>query len=379
MDRDIVKYKIRHRKEKLRKLLEHDQHLAERLKRVRNFSAKVRVSEYHLTNACNIRCQGCWFFEFDFDKNTKENTSMESLKQLLLSERRRGINTALIIGGEPTLFPRRIDEFIQQMSYVTISTNGLKALPYEGFEDVTIAVSLFSGGKQDDELRAIKPNGKRFSGLFDTALSNYKNDSRTIFIYAVTEESVPYIEETVKKIRDNGNLVNFNYYCSYDKPENLLKPASQQLLDKLLEVQSNYPETVLSHPYYLKTMVTGQSHWGEFGYAVCPSISVDHPDNQVRISNGNSYLPRFNTYAADYESLNLCCTSGQCTGCRDSQAVLSWLLVNFEEFLTSKELLKTWVEIAELYWRQFYWSPYHYTKKGLRDTQYANAMGKLSG
>ena len=29
------------------------------------------MTEYHLTNACNIRCQGCWFFEFGHDKKTR--------------------------------------------------------------------------------------------------------------------------------------------------------------------------------------------------------------------------------------------------------------------------------------------------------------------
>lgn len=376
MDKDVIKHKLRKRKDKIKKLLENDTHLAGRLKKVRNFSAKVRVSEYHLTNACNIRCKGCWFFEFDFDKNTKENNSIESLQDLLKNENRRGINTALVIGGEPTLFPDRIQAFVQRMQYVSISTNGLKPLSFDGFEDVAVAISLFSGGQHDDELRAIKPNGKRFGGLFDTALSNYKNDPRAIFIYAVTEESIPYIQKTVQKIRDNGNLVNFNYYCSYDEPEKLLKPSSQKLLDTLLKVQSRYPETVLSHPYYLKTMVTGKSHWGAFGRDVCPSISVDHPDNNERIHNGNPLLPRFNTYAADYKTINLCCTSGQCNGCRDSQAILSWLLVNFEKFLVSKELLETWVEIAEDYWRQFYWSPYHYTKAEFRNNQGVNLVVK---
>ena len=69
--------------------------------------------------------------------------------------------------------------------------------------------------------------------------------------------------------------------------------------------------------------------------------------------NGNPVLPGFAAYAADAKTLNFCCTSGHCESCRDSQAVYSWLLVSLPHFLDSKERLRTWVDVAEGYWRQF--------------------------
>ena len=56
--------------------------------------------------------------------------------------------------------------------------------------------------------------------------------------------------------------------------------------------------------------------------------------------------------------IHFCCTSGHCEGCRDSQAVQTWLLVSVRHFLESRQGLQTWVELAENYWRQFVWSPY---------------------
>src|SRR2546426_7818728 len=49
-----------------------DEALLARFHAVRAFSRTIRSSEYHVTNACNIRCRGCWFFTFDFDKQTKD-------------------------------------------------------------------------------------------------------------------------------------------------------------------------------------------------------------------------------------------------------------------------------------------------------------------
>jgi hypothetical protein len=70
-------------------------------------------------------------------------------------------------------------------------------------------------------------------------------------------------------------------------------------------------------------------------------------------------LPGFNTFAADTKTVQFCCTSGHCDGCRDSQAVFSWLLVSLPHFLESRQRLESWLDVAESYWSQFVWTPYH--------------------
>lgn len=358
MDRNARRQAIAHQRARIEALLADDDHLAERFRFARKWSSSVRVSEYHVTNACNIRCKGCWFFEYGHDKMSRDETSLNSLEAFVKKETERKINCALLIGGEPTLFPERIAVFVKWMKYVTISTNGITELPRAGFENVNVAITLFGGGSLDDQLRGIKPSGKRFSGLLETALNNYRNDGRAIFIYAVTPAGLRYVEETVKRIADNGNKVNFNYYSEYGTSNPLGNRAETALLEECLRVKEKYPQTVVAHPYYIETLITGRSHWGEFGYEVCPSLSIDHPAHERRVENGNPVLPFFNTYSADLQTLQFCCTSGHCDGCRDSQAVSSWLLVNLEHFLESQDKLRLWVELAESYWNQFCWSPY---------------------
>src|SRR5205807_7759799 len=153
-----------------------DDALLQRFRAVRSFSRSVRASEYHITNACNLRCRGCWFFTFEFDRETKDQTDLARLKLFIERERGRHINAALLIGGEPTLVPDRVMAFAEGMEYVTISTNGVRPLPRDGFERVSVAITLFGGGALDDELRAIKPNGRTFTGLFNTALGHYRDD-----------------------------------------------------------------------------------------------------------------------------------------------------------------------------------------------------------
>jgi len=195
-------------------------------------------------------------------------------------------HAALLIGGEPTLVPDRIMAFVEGMEYITISTNGFRPLPRDGFERVSVAITLFGGGPLDDQLRAIKPNWGTFTGLFDTALGHYRDDPRAMFVYAITSRGVEHIEPTVRRIRDNGNRVTFNYYSEYHTDDPLRGADEQRLLDEALRVGDAYPDTVLSHPYYLRALISGQNEFGRFGYNVCPSMSWDHPAHATRRANG---------------------------------------------------------------------------------------------
>jgi hypothetical protein len=339
-------------------LLDGDVGYLERYHKVKSLARRVRSTEYLLTNACNIRCEGCWFFKHDFDKTTNELKSVDGVREFARRERARGITYSIIIGGEPTLIQDRVAAFVEVMDFVTISTNGLKKMPREGFEKVAVQISLFGGGKLDDELRAIKPGNVRFTGLFDQALRNYEGDPRACFVYAITDDGIDYIVDTVRRIHENGNRVSFNFYSKHNQTEPLWMLNAPRLLAEALRAKELYPTTVLSHPYFIRTIITGDSHWGRFSYETCPSISVDHPDHAARRANGNPTLPLFNAYAADCKTVNFCCTSGHCDDCRDSQAVLSWLIVNFDRFRESGVLLKSWIEISESYWKQFIWAPY---------------------
>src|SRR2546425_11210997 len=126
-----------------------DEALLQRFRAVRAFSRRVRASEYHITNACNLRCRGCWFFTFDFDKRSRDETDLAKLRDFIERERARHINAALLIGGEPTLVPDRVMAFVERMDYVTISTNGFRPLPRAGFEAASIGNTPLRGGSLD--------------------------------------------------------------------------------------------------------------------------------------------------------------------------------------------------------------------------------------
>ncbi|WP_320068845.1 radical SAM protein [Micromonospora sp. RTGN7] len=350
----------REAKAKLQSLLAGRPDLAERLHVIRDMGLRVTASEVHLTTTCNIRCKGCWYFEGGFDSAVPETSDPVVISEFVDRLVARGITQATLIGGEPTLVLPRVRPFVERLPYVTISTNGIRPLPRAGFENVAVAISLFGGGPLDDSLRGYRPNGSSFTGLFETALGHYRNDPRVIFVYALSEEGLQYVEPTVRAIQDNGNQVTFNFYSEHGSDHALRIENEQRTLSEALRIKQKYPDTVVSHPYFIETLITGRSHWGgQFGYDVCPSISVDHPDHAERIRNGNPVLDGFVVYGADYKTLQFCCTSGNCSDCRDSQGVYSWLLVSSTRFLDDVNRLETWLDLAESYWRQWYWAQLH--------------------
>lgn len=352
-------------KTRVTELLDGRPDLAERLSRVRRFARTVRACEVHLTTACNIRCKGCWYFEGGFDTSVRELTDLDQIRAFARRIADEGVTQATLIGGEPTLVPKRIEPFVETLPYVTVSTNGLRPMPKQGFEKIALVISLFGGGPLDDELRAIRPGGQTFTGLFDTALANYRDDPRVMFIFALSEAGLAHIEPTVRRIEENGNKVTFNFYSEHGTETPIRIENEARILEEALRVRELHPDAVVSHPYFIRSLITGRSHWGDtFGYDVCPSISVDLPAHELRVANGNPVLPGFAVWGADYQTQQFCCTSGDCNGCRDSQAVYSWLVVNMNRFLDDLPRLELWLDLAESYWRQWFWSPYHPSKQG---------------
>ena len=344
-------------KTKLRALLEGRPDLAERLQVVRQMGSRVRGCEVHLTTACNIRCDGCWYFEGGFDTAVTEISDPVQIRAFARKLRAEGVTQATLIGGEPTIVLDRVAPFVEELPYLTISSNGLRKLPVAGFENVAVGISLFGGGPLDDALRAHRPSGRSFTGLFQTALKHYRDDPRVTFVFALSEDGLPHIEDTVRAIHDNGNIVTFNFYSAHGTDHPLRIDNERRTLAEALRVKELFPDTVVCHPYQIEALITGRGHWGDhFGYDVCPSLSTDFVGHADRLGNGHPVLDGFNVYGADYETVQFCCTSGDCTGCRDSQAVYSWLMVSSNRFLEDIGQLETWLDLAEAYWRQWYWS-----------------------
>ncbi len=337
--------------------------LREKLNAIKDISARVRTNVFQLTRECNLRCQGCWYYEYKMDQGIEDRTDLGRIREILGERVADGITHALVVGGEPALYLNRLGVFAETMPYLSVATNGYRSIPVEGFQDVSIGLALFAGYRSDDRYRAIRAGGQRFEGLFRRGLENYRGDDRVTVIYALSEEAIDEIAPTVDMIEQNGNLVYFSYYRHYGTDDHAESDrATARLLERALEVRARYPETVLADPYYIESLILGKTSWGRFDYQSCATISRGLPDNQARLKSGGPVLPGFESFAQDLTTRRKCCASGDCGTCRDSLALSSWLLINFKEHVRDAVSLESWVNFAHGYWSGFAWSPLHRSK-----------------
>jgi MoaA/NifB/PqqE/SkfB family radical SAM enzyme len=97
--------------------------------RYRNISSlNIRSSIYDVTNQCNLRCRGCFFFSSNEHQAATEEMDVEQWRRFVRTEKERGVNLAILIGGEPTLYLDRVEAFYQQLP-TYCATNGQIKFP----------------------------------------------------------------------------------------------------------------------------------------------------------------------------------------------------------------------------------------------------------
>ncbi len=101
--------------------------IRERWQKVRKWFF-LRESTYDMTNRCNIRCDGCYYYEGD-KQFAPENSDPQAWRRLMQAEKKRGITYVVLAGAEPALVPELCEVCYQEMPLGAIATNGLKAIP----------------------------------------------------------------------------------------------------------------------------------------------------------------------------------------------------------------------------------------------------------
>jgi len=149
-------------------------------------SLNIRSSIYDITNQCNLRCKGCFFFSSDEHQAAAEETDVENWYRFVRKEKERGVNLAILIGGEPTLYLDRVEAFYTQLpSYC--ATNGLIKIPRDRFPDMMIGISLW-GDEEDEKIL-------RGKDTFAVSSRHYEGDPYTYYLYTITPKQVGRIEQ----------------------------------------------------------------------------------------------------------------------------------------------------------------------------------------
>jgi organic radical activating enzyme len=159
----------------------------------------IRSSIYDVTSRCNLRCKGCFFFSSGEDQVAKEEMDVAKWEAFIDAEKSRGVNLAILIGGEPTLCLDRVELFYKRMPSFC-ATNGLIKVPRDQFPDMMIGISLWGDENDEKTLR-----GK---DTFAISSNHYAGDPHAYYLYTITPKQIGKTEQIVKKIRDVGLKVH---------------------------------------------------------------------------------------------------------------------------------------------------------------------------
>ena len=324
-----------------------DQHWHERYKRISKLN--IRSSIYDVTNQCNLRCKGCFFFSSNEDKAAAEEKDIIEWQAFIEREKERGVNLAILIGGEPTLHLDRVEAFYKRLP-TFCATNGLIKIPRDRFPDMMLGISLW-GDEADEKML-------RGKDTFSISSKNYEGDPHVYYLYTLTPKQIGKIERIIVKIRDVGLKVHMQLLSNDEgvdgfnwQPEQLevLRAEMDDMLD-------NYPNTLISSKYYHEIITSGKMLGRTFGWDECPSVTqpLDHRDPRPK------RLIEFIRWASDLNTMHRCCTSEtrDCSSCKDGAAHMSWVMVNKRAHIRTTQDLQNWIEVYEMFAKLYQFIPW---------------------
>jgi len=324
-----------------------DAHWYERYKRISKLN--IRSSIYDVTNRCNLRCKGCFFFSSDEHTAAQEQHDIKEWETFIDKEMERGVNLAILIGGEPTLCLDRLEAFYKRLPSFC-ATNGLIKVPRDRFPDMMVGISIWGDEKDEKVLR-----GK---DTFSISSKNYAGDPYTYYLYTITPKQIGKTERIIRKIQDAGLKVHMQLLSNdegvngfYWKPEELA-----EIRDEMDEMLDKFPDTVISSKYYHEIITTGKMLGRDFGWLECPSVTapLDRRNPQPK------RLTNFIRWASDLKTMHRCCTSEtrDCRTCKDGAAHMSWVMVNKRAHMRSTQDLQNWIEIYEMFAKLYQFIPW---------------------
>ncbi|MBN1531146.1 MAG: radical SAM protein [Spirochaetes bacterium] len=308
----------------------------------------IRSSIYDVTNKCNLRCKGCFFFSSDEHKVAEEEMDIQKWEAFIDREKERGVNLAILIGGEPTLYLDRVEAFYRRIP-TYCATNGIIKLPRDRFPDLMVGISLW-GDEEDEKLL-------RGKDTFAISSKNYQGDKYTYYLYTITPKQVGKTERIIQRIRNAGLKVHMQLLSNDESVEgfNWDDANLQAIRDEMDEMLDRYPDTVISSKYYHRIITTGEMLGRRFGWQECPSIteSFDNRKNPKR-------LIHFIRWASDLKTMHRCCTSEtrDCGICKDGAAHMSWVMVNKKAHMQTAEDLQNWIEVYEMFAKLYKFIPW---------------------
>ena len=314
--------------------------LEARYKKVKKFFF-LRESAYDVTSACQLRCDGCYYFAGERSE-VRDNRNPASWRAFLEAEKTRGITYVNLAGAEPSLRPDVLRACHQAIPLGTVFSNGLKKIDAD--IRYRIHLSVWGDATGDPKYRRYA-NGKDGPYCLPVQLENYKHDDRVIFVYTFNNENVEQVDEVLRLVHDEGHQITFNVFSVPERNESALKlkDTLARTRAKMIEAIERYPKTVLYSPYNAEVHTQELSLRGQFG---CP-----YPRAAPADAKGFGLGKTFRNYRADltHDEASCCVPHTDCADCRHYAAGSAIVTARLDLHTQTEHSFRGWLDYVDTY------------------------------
>ncbi len=308
--------------------------IRERWEKVRRWFF-LRESTYDMTRRCNIRCNGCYYYEGD-KQFAAENRDPVAWRELMRREKARGITFVVLAGAEPSLVPELCRVCHEEIPLGAIATNGLKLIPRA--IDYRIHISVWGCDETSFKTRNARD-------MLVRQMENYGDDPRAVFVYTFTRHNIDEAAEVAEQLHRRNGRLTFNVFSApvgYDGDLRHDTASLARTRQAMLDLLERYPETVLFSAY------SAVAHTHRLGLHDLYGCSYPRRNPSTDVGLGRS----FRQYRTDltWDRQAACCVPDtDCRDCRHYAAGSAVVTARLFRHADDPDTFRAWLDYVDTY------------------------------
>ena len=333
-----------------------DETLRKKWEKIREHNFAIRISGYDITNECNLRCEGCFFFEGELSSHYSSAKSIAEYRTFFAAEKARGITYPHFAGAEPALVQERLAVAAEFWHNGLVYSNG--TVPLSSELPFMIHISVWGGDETDKRLRGGK--------VLERAIRNYRSDKRAIFLYTLNPQNLGDVAEVVQRMADNNLRISFNHFSASrqyknkvltgaghedqkstfrlsDKDSNLIFSKNDLLKakDMLACLIADYPDTVIFSSFY-----------NDFVHQAEPIFDIDQTTGMAR-NCAILAMPYHRQHHTDfsYSDSECCIANVDCSECRHYVSIYTIMMSRMKEAVKDRKSFEAWLDVYHTWCR----------------------------
>jgi len=308
--------------------------IRERWEKVRKYFF-LRESTYDMSNRCNIRCEGCYYYEGD-KQFAIENLDPGAWQALLRKEKERGITYVVLAGAEPSLVPDLCEACYREIPLGAIATNGLKFIP----ESIQYRIHVSVWGNDEKSLKV-----RNAKNMLRRQIENYSKDPRSTFIYTFTADNIHESYGVAELLVSHNCTLTFNVFSppvGYKGSLAHTEKSLSQTYHTMVDLLKRYPEHVIFSDY------NAVAHTHTYGLHRLYKCSYPRMNPSTDIGLGRSFR-QYRTDLSWDRNVACCVPDTECEVCRHYAAGSAVVTARLFRHATDPDTFKAWLDYVDTY------------------------------